>query len=242
MAGLVACALWNRLGSRWGDAGFWPGLRRIAVRMATGEAQQDFLHEYVQLLKLLALYLGRMGVRVSLTVLPVAMTVMLVGPVGLKRELDQADRLRVTPPRSLDVEIAGSLFQFDETGTCHVAGPLPRGPLELPGTSTTQPALEFNGAVALTQAPVAALGLSLVGLRTECRTDGPSLLILRASNEQTNPFWPYLGNLEFAFWSGLLGASVLAGLATCLVSRPGAGRVPHSVTSTSANICTSPAP
>jgi hypothetical protein len=211
IAGAMAVAIWNALGRKLGDSEFWPGLRRLATRMVTGAAQQDFFREYVQLLRLLGRYLARTSIRVALTIVPVASVVVLLGPIAIRHEAALSDRIGVFPPQSGALHSRNRSLSLDAEGMAFHGAALPQGPVELILHDTKLSLPEFRGAVAVSNCGWTCLGLQLMGFDARHVEGGPALLVLRTSGETANPLWPWLGNLEFTFWSAVMAGSLVAG-------------------------------
>jgi Sulfotransferase family len=207
--GAAVILYWHALGRRLADTTFWPAFHQLSRRISGGQLPDDFFAAYARLLRLLAVYLARTGCRVAITILPVVLVVVALGPVANHYAAEQADRLCVYPVQPMTIDIGGQSVRFDGTGTSFQPGGVPTGPTSL--VTEPVPLVDFDGMLAVSSSPWTTLGLQLLGLPAQTVDRGPSLLILRASNGTTNPLWPYLGNLEFWFWSSMIGSSLLAG-------------------------------
>jgi hypothetical protein len=209
--GVVAVTIWHALGRWLGDDDFWPSLARIARGMVAGDSQQNFFAEYAQLLRLLGRYLVRTGCRVGLTVLPVLLAVLLLGPSAARYEARQSHRLYAYPRQELTLDVGGEVVAFDANGASSTQREIPFGPTRLVTASSSIPLADFHGTLAICHRPATCLGLKLLGLDARMVDEGPPLLIVRPGGTRGNLLWPYLGNLEFAFWTGLCCASLVAG-------------------------------
>lgn len=210
--GGVVVLLWNALGSRFGEDRFWPLFQQLARDLTAGAPPEKILRQYGELLKLLALYVGKMTCRVGIAILPVVLSFGLLAPVVSSRAMRSADRLEIYPPQSAVVALGDSSLVFGADGRAE----LPRAARDAPVSIATQEfAMELprlNGAVAVTNSTWTCLGLQLLGLNAHHRPNGPSLLMLRPDLADNNPLYPYLSDVEFWFWTGLLGASLASGL------------------------------
>jgi hypothetical protein len=211
LGGLVM-AVWTALGRWLREDRFWPLFRQISRDLAAGVSPERFLQQYAHLLKVLAAYLGKTTVRVGIAILPVVVSYALFAPIMSSRAMHSAERLEIYPPQGAVVTLGGRSLAFGTDGRAE----LRPGQLDAPATfvlgncSIELPRL--NGPIAVTNSPWKCLGLQLVGLKTHHQPDGPPLFILRPDLADNNPVYPYLSDVEFWFWAGLVCASLVVGL------------------------------
>jgi hypothetical protein len=210
--GGVVVLLWNALGSRFGEDRFWPLFQKLARDLAAGAPPKQILRQYGELLKLLAIHVGKTTCRVSIAIFPVVLSFSLFAPVASSRAMRSADHLEIYPPQSVVVTLGELSLVFGPDRRAE----LPRAERDAPVSIASQEfAIELprlKGAVAVTNSTWTCLGLQLLGLNAHHRPNGPSLLMLRPHLADCNPLYPYLSDVEFWFWSGLLGASLASGL------------------------------
>ena len=211
MLGGIVMLLWTAL-ARWlGDERFWPLFREIASDLAAGASPEQFFRKYTQLLKLLASYVGKTTCRIGIAILPVVVAFGLLAPLVSRRAMEAAEYLTIHPPHSAVVKIGTGSFAVGRDGRIELPREERDQPVSLAGPDAAVRLPRLEGAIAIANSPWTCLGLQLLGLDTLYLADGPSLLILRPYMGDDNPLYPYLSDLEFWFWSGLVAGSLAGG-------------------------------
>lgn len=249
--GGIVLLLWNALGSRFGEDRFWPAYRQLARDLAAGAPPETILRQYGELLKLLALYVGKMTCRVCIAILPVVVCCTVLGPLVFRMELRSAQGVSVYPVQTVDITLADRSLIFQSAGESSAdppqSVPVTVGTLILafkvdglaslmdeveqgaqlkivtPASEVVVPA--WTAPVAVSNSLWTCLGLQLLGLEAHRTPDGPPLLIVRPDGPGGgSPLYPYLSDIELAFWAGLVGSSLLAVVVRKAIRQEGTSR------------------
>ena len=213
--GVVVVALWQATEARLGGGDFWSAYRRIAGNLLTGAEQEQFLQQYAELMRRLGGYLAKTACRVAIAIAPVIVCLALLGPLAARRAARTADRLEVYPPQAVQLQVAHASYSTGPEGTVELPGGVFRtgnssAPLRLTTNDRAVEAPDFQGAIAFCESEWRGLGLQLIGLEVHHAPQGPRLLIVRATDGERNFCWPFLSDVEFSFWAGMLVTSLAA--------------------------------
>lgn len=207
LAGSLAAILWNR-SARWlSDETFWPAVLAASRKLATADID-DFVSEYIAVLRALVAYTCKTGCRVAITIAPVCLTLIAFSPMLSNWQRERATSLIIHPPQPVTLQSADGILtaQAGEYGRIGDATELTLHTAEWQtDLSCTTPVIVTNSWL------TNALGLA-AGFTTVVDENAPAFLLIRAGGPDGNPLWPYLSDHEGLFWLSLVVASVVTGL------------------------------
>src|SRR5262245_36564104 len=132
--GAVTVVIWQSASARLRKVEFWGSVTDLARFVVGGGDEREFIRQYARVLKLLARYLGRQGLILGVSFLPVTLFVILLVPYlhepdvsmttdpersSLQRAIDEGDE---TLASTGDDEGKSRLPSRAETGTLAPAG------------------------------------------------------------------------------------------------------------------------
>jgi hypothetical protein len=207
--GFVVALISRIVSARLGKGEFWAELPLLTRRLATGSDSDEFLRVYGRLLKLLGEYLARNAIQLVASFAPVVATVVLCGPAVMESYNLSALALAIHPKQPLTIVAGGERFESSAEGAA--IQPIPRG--DGRGSAITS-AGEFEFASlwhnnAWCTTGWSRVGMTLLGFDAHDSGSPGAFLILRPSCGDSNPLWPYLNDLEFAFYLAIAAASGL---------------------------------
>lgn len=211
LVGGVVVWLWRWTGTWVGDAEFWPAFRKLANGLLAGEDQDDFFRNYAKLIRLLGGYLWQTSLRVGVVIVPVMLCLALLAPLAARYAASHANWLELYPPREVEMGVAAGSLSFGADGKAPLVAGVLGGPVRLATTTGLLELPVFEGSFAVCNSAWSCLGLQLAGLNAQLIPQGPDLLILRSTNGDGNILWPFLSDVEFAFWTGMLLSSTAIG-------------------------------
>lgn len=208
--GIVVALISRLVSRRLGKADFWAELPRLTRTLASGSDSDEFLRVYGRLLRLLGGYLTRNAIQLVASFAPVVATVILCGPAVMESYNRGASALAIHPNQPVTLSIGGEQSESSEEGA--VIRPMPRG--EGPGSAITSAGdLAFDSVWhnnAWCASGWGRFGMAMLGFDTHDSASTDVFLVLRPFCGDGNPFWPYLNDLEFAFYLAIATASGLA--------------------------------
>ena len=201
LLGAVFIVIWRRcLPKAWARL-FWSSFAQTARALMTVDDGRTFARLYGRLGVSVIKYVGRNTGGLALGVLPTALVVVLAFPVALENWGHRAPGI-VAVPSTADVSLPGT----PHDGLSPIAGP---AILEAGGHRVT---------IANPAAPNAmcwsdgwCLVFELLAFQVQ-RLDAAAppdarYIAVRPDHGDGNPLWPFLSDLEFAFWLAFLAGT-----------------------------------
>ncbi|MGQ0634388.1 MAG: hypothetical protein ACT4QC_07255 [Planctomycetaceae bacterium] len=216
LTGIVTALVWNALLSRRGESTFRPALEAFVKQLASGVDGAQLFRQYVDLVKQLGGYVGQNLLVLVLAFLPVTVFVIVAGPPARRFWNAGADHIAVYSSEPVTVSLGAETFRVDPPMS---EIPVPNGPdvsldLTFADASVHIDSAARNWACSASAFP--RLLLELLDFEQEAVSQGPALAIVRPRRRDSNPLWPWMNDLEFAFMASLTTAStalmVAAGL------------------------------
>jgi hypothetical protein len=181
LAGVAFALLWRRLVPRGTNRSFWSSMSELGWRMLEVEQTGEFLRLYRTLGGLVARYVGRNLGGTLVACLPMVAVLLTVAPLLFAAWDARAPRMALVPAEAAAL-VAAPAAVSERTGYCSTAGYC---------------------------ALFAALDFNVVPLKADAA--GAHYVVVRADHGDINPLWPFLSDIEAAFFAAFIVAT-LAGL------------------------------
>jgi hypothetical protein len=175
-------SLWLRVVPPGTNRAFWSSMRELGARMLEAEQTDEFLRLYRRLGGLLARYVARNLGGTVVACLPMIAILLTVAPLVFGAWDARAPRAARVPADAAAL-VAAPAAVSERTGYCRA-----------PGYCALFAALDFK---------VVPLDVG---------RPGPDYVVVRADHGDVNPLWPFLSDIEAAFFAAFILAT-LAGLA-----------------------------
>jgi len=204
--------LWRGLLPRSRSREFWWSLPDSVCGMLTSDAPSDLFRHYRTLIAATAHYASHNTLAVLVGIAPIAVIFLLLDAWYLSSHV--AARVEVYPATAI-AQPAGlvSNWRIDGQRLRIDRGQLDEAPVQLAGQTLDREALTKKQAFCKTMVACLLFDMMLFethSIKPQAESQMSGSVIVRPSLLDSNPFWPYLNDLDFWFFIAVMSSSAAA--------------------------------